>query len=96
MYSCEPARAEEELVDEGEHRPRIARQEFLGAVPEIALAQSRYGRVDGDEEGGSARFHRAFEAGGGHVAAADEIELVPERPFRSGADFVDTAAGQGR
>ena len=86
----------EELVDEGQHRPRVARQEFLGAVPEIALAQARHGRVDGDEERGGARLHRAFEAGGGHVAAANEIELVPERPFRSGADFVDAAARQRR
>ena len=79
-------------MDEGEHGPRVARQEFLGAVPEVALAQSRHGRVDGDEEGGGARLHRAFEAGGRDVPAANEVQLIPERALRSGADLVDAAA----
>ena len=52
-------------MHEGEHGPRVARQQFLGAVPEVALAQSGDGRVDGDEERGRASLHRAFEAGGG-------------------------------
>ena len=44
----------------------------------------------------AAGFHRALEAGRGDVTAANQIELIPEWPFRAGADFVDAATGEGR
>ena len=79
-----------------QHRPRIAGEEFLRPVPEIAFPQTGDGRVDGDEERGRTGLHGALEASRGDVTAADLVELIPERTFGAGAHFVDAAAGQCR
>ena len=83
-------------MHEGEHRPRVAREQFLRAVPEVALAQPGDRRVDRDEERRCAGLHRALEAGRRDVASADQIELVPERAFRPCSDFVHAAPRKGR
>ena len=88
----EPSWTKEKLMHVGQHRPRVARQEFFRPVPEVPLAQSGHCRVDGDEERRGAGFLRALEAGSGNVTSTDQIELVPQRSLRSGADFVDAAA----
>ncbi len=46
----EPSWPKQKLMHVGQHRPRVARQQLLRAVPEVALAQSGHRRVDRDEE----------------------------------------------
>jgi len=92
----EPAWACEELKKVREHRERRAGQEFLDAIAQVAFTHACHWRVDCDDERGGARILRPFDGCERHVAAAHEIELIPEWAARRCFHIADGAAGERR
>ena len=104
----QPARPREELPDVGQHRPRAARQQLLGAVAEIALAHAGDRRVDRDDQRGVAgvlaraaivalarrRGRRTDTAGTRPGPASTSSRLRAGSPRASTG--VDRAGGSGR
>ena len=74
----------------------MAAQELLGAVSDVTLAKPRYRGVDRDDERREARGSGPFDGGGADIAAADQVELIPDGSARRGLDVFQPAPGQGR
>src|SRR5439155_11219816 len=92
----EAARTREKMREKGEHHPRVAAQQLFRAVADVALAEPRARRIDGDDERRESRGPGSLDGGRGDVAAADQIDLVPDGPARRGLDVFQPASGQGR
>ena len=75
---------------------RLSGDQLLHAVAHVALAQAGDGRVDGDDQRGTSGGVRAFDRAQRDVAAADEVELIPDGTARRCCHVLDRAAGQRR
>ena len=92
----QPPRTRQHLPNERQLFPEASADQLFHAVADIPFALSRYGRVDGDDQCREARGLRSGDAGGGDVAAADQIHLIPRRPAGRGFHLFEPAPGQRR
>ena len=94
--SREPARLCKKLIHKWQHRWEFAAKKFLNAIAEVAFPETRHRRIDRDNKSRKACLARAFDSCYGTITPADQIQLIPNRPFGCGCNILKAATRKRR
>ena len=92
----QPSGARQHLRKKWNLGQQAAAHQFFHAIAEVALAHSRYRRVDGDHQGGATRHPGPLNHGFGSLPASHQVQLKAHWSGGRSLDVFHPVSGDGR